>query len=100
MIQALRNPHKYAKLGRKALLELMAHRIAKDLGLGNAFARPLRPTHERLVTLEWVGERSSRNRSYDECAALGMTIEADLDAARLPHVVEWSGHYVNIFLNN
>lgn len=100
MIQTLRSLHKYAKLGRKALLELMAHRIAKGLGLGKAFARPVRPTHERMVTLERAGEETSRNRPRDECARLGMAIEAELEAAKSPHVVDWSTHYVNVFLNN
>ena len=99
MIQALRNPHQYAKLGRKALLELMAHRIAKDLGLCNAFARPVRPTHERMITLEWVGPETGRNRPGDECARLGMAIEAELEAQGLPHVADWSDYYVNVFLN-
>lgn len=100
MITALRNPHKYAKLGRKAMIELMAHRVAKDIGLGKTFARPVRPTHERMVTLEWVGEETSRNRSRDECARLGMAIEAELEALGLPHIADWSGYYVNIGLNN
>lgn len=100
MIQCLRNTHQYAKLGRKALLELMAHRVAKELGLGSVFTRPPRSTHERMVTLEWVGEESSRNRPRDECARLGMAIEAGLEALGLSHVADWSGYHVNVFLNN
>lgn len=101
MIQALRSPHQYAKLGRKAMLELMAHRVAKDIGLGKAFSRPVRPTHERMVTLEWVGNDTSWNRPWDECARLGRAIQAALEADQKSFdVADWSKYHVNIFLNN
>lgn len=90
---------KRAAIGKRTMLRALSFRLAEQIGLEDIFARPWTPDHPRQITLQWDGVDSANNRPADECATMGQTIEAEIDAMGLPDVVDWGKGYVWIFLN-
>lgn len=89
----------YANIGKRMMLQMLAFRLATQIGSNDAFAKLCTPDPPRQITLQWVGVDSSRNRAADECATLGRALEAELERMGLPDVVDWGKGYVWILLN-